>query len=149
MAEVNYAKTLTELQFFNNLDSGRDYSTEITEIKTWSEDEQNEVADSLFERAIDEDQGYVRYLDALLSLGYIDQKYHDDMAWVLSYGDTIEIDNNAAVNKIRQITEQAPYGKSVNEGFFWQRIAAIAIGTRDNSILAPVITKIESVKDKF
>lgn len=145
----SYEESLVFLEFFNKLDSGADYTTELNTIRTWEIDKQREIADKCFDRAAEYMANADKYLKPIYDLGMINQRYLQDLTWAMQYGNVIPIDNAMAANKIRDIATQPSYEKSVNEGYFWQRIASIAIGTRDSSILPPVITKIESVKDRF
>ena len=144
-----YEESLVLLEFFNKLDNSADYTSELNTIRMWDIDKQREVADKCIDRADEYATNADKYLKPIYELGMIDQRYLQDLTWAMQYGNVIPIDNAMAANKIRDIATQPSYEKSVNEGYFWQRIASIAIGTRDSSILPPVITKIESVKDRF
>lgn len=144
-----YEESLVLLEFFNKLDNSSDYTSELNTIRMWDIDKQREVADKCIDRADEYATNADKYLKPIYELGMIDQRYLQDLTWAMQYGNVIPIDNAMAANKIRDIATQPSYEKSVNEGYFWQRIASIAIGTRDSSVLPPVITKIESVKDRF
>lgn len=144
-----YEESLVLLEFFNKLDNSADYTSELNTIRMWDIDKQREVADKCIDRADEYATNADKYLKPIYELGMIDQRYLQDLTWAMQYGNVIPIDNAMAANKIRDIATQPSYEKSVNEGYFWQRIASIAIGTRDSSVLPPVITKIESVKDRF
>lgn len=147
--DISYEKTLTSLMFFNKVDTGEDYSVELEEIKTWTEDEKQLIASDLFDRAAEYTDKSGQYIDALQELDFVDERYAADLEWVLSYGNGIEVDNETAAQKIKELATGEAYEKSINEGFFWQKVAAIAIGCRDSTVLVPVIEKIESVQDKF
>lgn len=147
--DISYEKTLTSLMFFNKVDTGEDYTVELEEIKTWTEEEKQLIASDLFDRAAEYTDRSGQYIDTLQELDFVDERYAVDLEWVLSYGNGIEVDNETAAQKIKELATGEAYEKSINEAFFWQKVAAIAIGCRDNTVLVPVIEKIESVQDKF
>lgn len=72
--DISYEKTLTSLMFFNKVDTGEDYSVELEEIKTWTEDEKQLIASDLFDRAAEYTDKSGQYIDALQELDFVDER---------------------------------------------------------------------------
>lgn len=139
-------KTIDILNFFDKIEENIPYDNEIVSIQGMDEERKRDVARALLDRAMQEVKIPNKYIRALKQMQYLDPRYLDDLEQVISTKDSGSQHNEEVSQMILQISASEPYGKTVNEPFFWQKVANLAIGTRDNTLLAPIINRIEQLK---